>query len=189
MIPPVLGWILLAAGSPASFDCAKASSRSQKAVCSHPSLAQLDRTLDQIYQKAMGKADAKEQGNLKNAQRIWLSRREACEGVRRCIEEEYRRRITQLQVESGMVPAPAPVGYRCEDGSQMTVFFYNSTAIPAVLIRRGDKQFHLLRTFSGSGAKYHGDDVEFWEHHGEATLLVPGRKHICREQKSTQTER
>jgi uncharacterized protein len=176
-----LGWVFVSAGASASFDCAKASSQSEKAVCSHPSLAHLDRELDLIYQKAWEKANAKGQAKLKNAQRTWLTRLEACKGHLPCIEGEYRRRMTQLQIEAGVVPVPEPVGYHCGDGGQLTVFFYNATTIPSVLIKRGDTQFRLLRVPSGSGAKYHGGDVEFWEHHGEATLIVHDQKSICHE--------
>jgi len=170
-----------ATASTASFDCAKASSPTEKAICSHPSLAKMDRELASVYHAALKRADPEERPKMKSAQRSWLAHREACKGELRCIEGSYQRRITQLQIDTGAVPVPDPAAYRCKNGGRLTVFFYNDTFVPSVVVNSDDARYLLLRSESGSGAKYRGDGVEFWEHHGEATLVAHGKKSVCRE--------
>lgn len=61
----------------ASFDCAKASSKIEKLVCSSPETADSDRRLVAAYRSAAAKSP--DPASLKQQQRDWLKERNACE--------------------------------------------------------------------------------------------------------------
>jgi len=63
--------------SAASFDCTKASSRVDKAICNSPQISQLDSDLDAAYKKALAANNDPEA--LKLAQRSWLKENPLCQ--------------------------------------------------------------------------------------------------------------
>ena len=67
----------------------------------------------------------------------------------------------------------APVQYVCEDAeAAATLNVHFLTTEPRTMIaRRGDLLSLLTLQRSASGARYEGDDVSFWEHHGEARVI------------------
>ena len=77
-----------------SFDCAKAKSNSERAICSDEELARLDRELAAIYQSALkaGTVD-------KRSQFAWIRRRDAeCIGkLRSCLQTRMQERIAELR--------------------------------------------------------------------------------------------
>ncbi|HEX7816544.1 lysozyme inhibitor LprI family protein [Dyella sp.] len=94
-------WIAMAAlialplaAHAASFDCAKASSTAEKAVCADADLSQLDGDLGKAFVQAMsaaGNSDA-----LRTSQRAWLKQRDACGSDKRCLQRSYRQRLDRL---------------------------------------------------------------------------------------------
>jgi len=73
--------LLLAAGTPAvaaSFDCQKASSAVEKAICASPELSGLDSALGAYYSQAMTKLAPEPRDELRKEQRTWLQSRNAC---------------------------------------------------------------------------------------------------------------
>jgi uncharacterized protein YecT (DUF1311 family) len=96
---PVLSLLLLIpAAHAASFDCAKATTPVEKAICSDPHLSALDTQLNISYQNAMrqaGEADIV----LRHQQRAWLADlKEQCTGpqLTTCIEQHETARIQTL---------------------------------------------------------------------------------------------
>lgn len=100
---PTVGLVLLvlmgtAMADPApSFDCGKAHSTAEKAICADPWLAALDQALSAAYQHALqsGKVD-------KTAQAAWLRRRdadcaEADEKQVLCLRDHMQQRLAELQ--------------------------------------------------------------------------------------------
>jgi uncharacterized protein len=93
------GGLVLAAGSAAAqtapgFDCAKAGTAVEKAICADPALSWLDHTLVRLFaavQAGGGKA-------LRDSQRAWLAQRDACpaEGRRTCLSGQYMTRLAAL---------------------------------------------------------------------------------------------
>ena len=80
-----------------SFDCAKARSAPEKAICSDIALARLDRALAADYRRAL---DFAEDGMaIKSAQHAWLKTRDACGGDIGCLKDAYEARIKALNVE------------------------------------------------------------------------------------------
>lgn len=60
------------AGFAASFDCTKARSNIEKAICSDPTLSQLDETLASEYKKARSKLSPSADRTFVSGQRSWL---------------------------------------------------------------------------------------------------------------------
>ena len=84
-----------AAGA-AGFDCAKAESAVEKAVCAEPALSDLDEYLGRYYSVAL-EALGDGASCLKADQRIWLKTvRNPCGGVTACLSAAYLARLATL---------------------------------------------------------------------------------------------
>ena len=95
---PAIAW----ANPKPSFDCAKASSFAEKAICSNDDLAQLDVRMSKAYKAQL--AATSNITSAKAAQRAWVKKREACGSVA-CIRTLYAARIPELG--GGIVVAAA----------------------------------------------------------------------------------
>ena len=120
---------------------------------------------------------------LTSDQRAWIKSRNRCKDDKECIVSVYQKRITQLQIEGGLLHGSDTVGvpYSCDKSKEMKVFYYNDTEIPAVYVDMDKFQKILYLTESGSGAKYISGNDMFWEHHGEAMLKTAHGEVQCRE--------
>jgi uncharacterized protein YecT (DUF1311 family) len=78
-----------------SFDCSKASTRAERAICSDPTLGQLDIDLDQAYAAALTVDPA-----VRDQQRAWLRVRDSCQGIRGCLASQMKRRLNELRTVS-----------------------------------------------------------------------------------------
>lgn len=90
-----------------SFDCKKASTFSEKAVCTDPLLGKLDGALSQNY-KYMLASDIGDgaRNDLKATQKKWLAERNKCTD-HQCLESMYRKRMDEIceyPVISGVHP-------------------------------------------------------------------------------------
>ncbi len=74
----VLAAVVLPAGA-ASFDCGKAATRVEKAICADPKLGQLDADIAAAYAAAGAGLDDAMRQRLKRSQREWLAHRHAGE--------------------------------------------------------------------------------------------------------------
>jgi len=90
-----------------SFDCSKASTFVEKAICADTLLGKLDDTLSENYNNMLagniGKGAIKD---LKATQKKWLSERNKCTD-NKCLIEAYRKRIDEIcdyPVISGVHP-------------------------------------------------------------------------------------
>jgi uncharacterized protein len=105
----LLSALLLAAASVAhaqvaSFDCGKASTRTEKAVCASPRLGAKDVTVAAYFQLLLrlkpavaGMAYREFDDTLRNDQRQWLQQdRNACQADATCLDRVYDRRIDTL---------------------------------------------------------------------------------------------
>ncbi len=78
----------------ASFDCGKAKTLVEHAICSDKQLSILDELLVTSYKKAL--ADSPDPSTLKTAQREWLkSERDSCKDVD-CLKQAYNLRLSVL---------------------------------------------------------------------------------------------
>jgi uncharacterized protein len=85
----------------ASFDCKKASTFVERAICSSKVLSAMDDQLGRLYAKAL--AGAPNDAKLKTDQKSWLSLRNQCRDSD-CLKTAYEDRLTVL----GVRPASSP---------------------------------------------------------------------------------
>lgn len=86
-----------------SFDCRKARSATEIAICGDPDLANLDCGLATVYGELKRALDADAFGRVKSAQNAWLQDRESCGTSHDCISAKYRERTSEL---SGQLRVP-----------------------------------------------------------------------------------
>ena len=90
-----------------AFDCAKAKTPAEKAICADPALKRLDDALSVAYAALKAKLAPPEQKMLTAAQKRWIARREFCEGAEEgivaCVTARTAERISLLSArpESG----------------------------------------------------------------------------------------
>ncbi|MDH4227494.1 MAG: lysozyme inhibitor LprI family protein [Deltaproteobacteria bacterium] len=72
------------------YDCSKASTIGEKAVCTDKTLASLDMELTTLYKKTSASKD------VKAGQKAWMARKNACGADKNCLGYEYKRRIIEL---------------------------------------------------------------------------------------------
>jgi uncharacterized protein YecT (DUF1311 family) len=103
----LLGVILpagLVHAGPPSFDCGKATTWAERAICASATLSGLDREVGAIYRDARSRASPSAAGALKARQRIWIGRREQCQGnadPTGCLLAMYEQRRTELTAGAG----------------------------------------------------------------------------------------
>jgi len=115
---PVLGLVLFAFGcatQAASFDCKKAQSKMEKAICENPKISKLDEELAENYQAAKNKLSAETQKVFVAGQRSWVkflaascftdfqAKPASKEEAVQCLETEYKARVAGLKGAGSMV--------------------------------------------------------------------------------------
>jgi peptidoglycan hydrolase-like protein with peptidoglycan-binding domain len=68
-----------------SFDCARASTATEHAICGSTDLAELDRAVARNYAVALDGADGNTRARIKADQRAWISRRDRCGADVQCL--------------------------------------------------------------------------------------------------------
>ncbi len=121
---PLVALISLAIGSlgappPAaaqgpSFDCARASTAVEGAICNSSTLAALDRQLADAYSARRAGLGSSGRDRLLAEQRSWLGARDRCGADANCLAGAMRRRIAALEeggpgTRAARAPAAAPV--------------------------------------------------------------------------------
>jgi uncharacterized protein len=76
-----------------SFDCQKAKTFIEKAICANPELSDLDDELGSQFQLAL--TDNKNPALFKKQQLAWLKQRDTCQTVD-CVKKSYKQRIAIL---------------------------------------------------------------------------------------------
>ncbi len=81
-----------------TFDCATAKRAVEKAICSDPELARLDRQIDDAYQPALARQGKRGVSELRREQRAFIARRDRAFGDHDYqIKREFERRLKTLQ--------------------------------------------------------------------------------------------
>jgi uncharacterized protein len=190
----ILGGCLLAGAAAAegpSFDCAKAGSEAEKAVCAESALAKLDRRLAERYRAALAAAEGLDAGSaeatqaLKATQRGWIKGRDECwkaENLKACVRDAYQIREAEL-VSKWMLQEPmATRFYACEGNpaNEVAVMFFD-TELPAIRLEYGDGIRSGWLVPAGSGSKYATPfGGMFWEKGDEALFVwTEGQEMTC----------
>jgi uncharacterized protein YecT (DUF1311 family) len=155
MIRSILALIaLLFIASPAaaaSFDCAKAQSPFEKAICSSPEVSAQDEILAKAYQTALGGLSADAANEIKSAQRAWLNYAEySCsddaqpipgdytDDQKQCLAATYRDRIGDLEASR------MQGGYRFYPLDRYLVE-KDTQALPEDFSKVADRQFQIVK--------------------------------------------
>jgi uncharacterized protein YecT (DUF1311 family) len=80
-----------------SFNCAKAFTKTEKAICASPAIATLDNVMVGLYKKVRGARKGAARNALVAQQKQWLKQRNACGSDIACLAQRYGTRIQQLQ--------------------------------------------------------------------------------------------
>jgi len=86
-----------------SFDCRKAKTASERAICADPALSEKDRTVTQLYKRLRRALGKEPRAAAKELQRTWLRKREQCGDSRSCVNRTYDARIRELRTALGGV--------------------------------------------------------------------------------------
>jgi len=168
---------------PPSFDCAQATGATQRVICADTNLAWLDRKLDDVYSAALKKVSEADAAKQRDAQTAWTAARDACASendAKACIQSAYQRRIAELEIRAGMLPAPARAKYACPDNTTITADYYNQTDPASALFAYSGSEVVAIVLPSGSGARYGAPGMELWEHQGEAAVTWSGKQITCK---------
>ncbi len=158
-----------------SFNCDNVEANSiAEMICKDNDLAALDRKLSIIYSAAAKKATNEHPPVLKAEQRGWIRGRNECwkaEDKHACVQDEYKRRVVELQARYRLVQSNGPVRFICDENpaNEVIVTFFQ-TDPPTLIAERGDSVSLMYLQPSGSGTKYQGRNETYWEHQGEASI-------------------
>ena len=181
LLPTLLAALQATAAAPAPA-CPKGAPPIEQLICGDSVLAQDDRDLVHLYTQAMLGFDETDRARQEARQRAWLALRNAClqaTNPRACVADLYARRMIELKIRSGLLTTPATANYYCKGASAPVTAAYYATDPPAALLTYADQQAVLFVAESGSGARYAADDVEIWEHQGQATVKWNGKEMVC----------
>lgn len=158
-----------------SFDCGKVEAGSiEEMICKDKGLSALDNKLSDVYAAASKKAINEHPPVLKAEQRGWIKGRNECwksDDKRKCVEDDYRFRIAELQAKYRLVPGNGPVTYFCDgDQKNEVIVTFFQTDPPTLYAERGDSVSLMYLQPSGSGSKYQGRNEIFWEKGGESVI-------------------
>ncbi|MEM0949328.1 MAG: MliC family protein [Pseudomonadota bacterium] len=149
-----------------SFDCSRAASSAEEAICADPELARLDRLLADRFAQALAAARALDVGaaeaeaDLKAYQRGWIGGRDECwksDDLSACIADAYLDRDGALTAQWMLEPAGETVFWTCGGNPAnevVTTFF--ATERPSVRFERGDTVDTGALRRTASGARYEG---------------------------------
>jgi uncharacterized protein len=80
----------------ASFDCGKADTATEIAICGDSSLGRLDEQIAELYAGLRSASVSSERSKLLKAQRRFLQNRNSCGGIASCLRNRYESRIADL---------------------------------------------------------------------------------------------
>ena len=143
---PFLG--LMPSAWAATFDCNKASTFVEKAICSDSRLTSIDDQLGRLYKDAL--AASSNSSALKAGQRAWLSSRDQCKDSD-CVIKAYEARISSLSAMSSPDKSGDFTGtYKMEDKGAAGLVLVQQTA-------NGQIKFYLNATYRTNVGEVSGE--------------------------------
>ena len=88
--------LLPLAAQAASYDCTRASTAAEIAVCSNPSLNRMDEDLAVLYRSVLNRLPPRRAEMVRDDQRSWLIARDSCGADVRCLRARYQERQSRL---------------------------------------------------------------------------------------------
>lgn len=80
----------------ANFDCTKAKAADEKAICANQTLNDKDVEMTTTYHLLRGLFAMGVQGDMQDAQQVWLEKRRQCGSNIPCLAHAYNSRLQQL---------------------------------------------------------------------------------------------
>jgi len=105
---------VVSASHGASFDCTKAATLVENAICSDPQLSALDDTLATAYRQALDDAAAADE--IKGSQRSWIKKRNTCQDAA-CLKKVRLSEVGKQRVMDSSRPCYTRQGCRYSAGS------------------------------------------------------------------------
>lgn len=145
-----------------SFDCAKASTAVEGAICGSTTLSALDVQISAAYSARRAELGTSGRGRLLADQRTWLERRDRCRADANCLAAAMKSRIAALS-EPANTPAPAAVPYmgRWQPYGREAVFYSAMTLTSDRLAYDGGLTYDLQQVRPGSNVyrvrRVHGE--------------------------------
>ena len=90
----------------ASFDCGKAHTPDERAICATRDLNDQDVRMATMFHMLRGMRAMGVTGSMGERQRAWLAERRRCGADRRCIASAYATRLRELQANYDSLPRP-----------------------------------------------------------------------------------
>jgi uncharacterized protein len=150
-------------GAGPGFDCAKATTKPERLICSNSDLSVADLKLNQLFKKVFNSAEDKE--TLKKDQLAWMkNRRNVCTDLP-CMLEAYRERIAVLEKGASAAAAVTP-----SNQTQASALARDTKKCPIITFKpvkeselKFDDKGRVLSTGKYSSAGI-GDDeaVDYW---------------------------
>jgi membrane-bound inhibitor of C-type lysozyme len=85
-----------------------------------------------------------------------------------------------VEVLKAPVKSLGPFVWTCDGVTEPTIATFYETEPGLLVLKRGTDTRVAFTVRSGSGSRYVGDRVSFWEARGEATINWSGRDEKCR---------
>src|SRR5207253_8591751 len=165
----------VAQGGARSIDCARVMSAVDEIVCRDAALTSLDRRLVDVYATASKAATSDQKNRLAADQQRWLTERDGCAKAsdkNACVKERYLHRIADLQAQFKLAPSRGPFRLVCNnDPADILVAQYFETDPATARFTHDGRSVTAFIQRSGSGARYDGPSVSYWEHQGEASVV------------------
>jgi uncharacterized protein len=92
----------------APLDCTKAKTPSERTICSNYGLGQLEAQTATLYQWTTSLVAMGQRGDIQDAQRAFIARREACKAKISCLRGVYSDRIGQLEAVMARISEKGP---------------------------------------------------------------------------------
>ena len=96
------------AADAASFDCNRARTPDEKAICANRALNDADVRMDTLFHVDAHLMTMGARGDLQDAQRGWMHKRQACRGDVRCLARAYKDRLADLQAAFDGIASRGP---------------------------------------------------------------------------------
>jgi uncharacterized protein len=173
--------LLLAAAAPTAAACGSAAV--ERLICADPALAGRETVMQQLYAAALGSLPEPQRTVQQARQTQWLHERAACVAqadAGGCLGAQLDRRSVELRIALGKIPLYAAASYQCPGAQPHTLLaiYYHSDPAAVRLSYRGHEMVAFAAP-AASGARYTGENLQFWEHQGVARLSWAGTVQEC----------
>jgi len=104
----IMGVTLPSIGHAASFDCARASTADEHAICNHRALNDKDVQLATTLKIALELVAMGQRGDILDKEQVWLEHRRTCADNLVCLTRSYDQRLKEVQSVIDAIQSAGP---------------------------------------------------------------------------------